>query len=85
MDLMLLTGLGAICALVFAVVAAAGILKKKPGTKKMEEISKHIQEGAMAYLMQQYKVVGIFFAILFLILFFISWIIPILTGGEEWL
>lgn len=83
-DSMYLTAIGSICALIFAFILARGIMKKKPGTDKMKEISQYIQEGAMAYLFQQYKIVGIFFAVLFSILFFISWIIPIITG-DEWL
>ena len=83
-DLMFLTGLGSLCALVFALILALGILKKDPGTDKMKEISKYVQEGAMAYLRQQYKVVGIFFIVLFFILGFIAWILPNITG-ERWL
>jgi K(+)-stimulated pyrophosphate-energized sodium pump len=34
------------------------------GTAKMAEIASHVRAGAMAYLKQQYKVVGIFFLVL---------------------
>jgi K(+)-stimulated pyrophosphate-energized sodium pump len=81
--LMYLTLGGSILALIFAGVLALRILKTSPGTDKMKEISDHIHKGAMAYLGQQYKIVGIFFAVLFVILGFIAWIVPMFTGGGE--
>jgi len=60
-DFMFLNALGSSIALIFALILAVGILKKSPGTERMQEISKYIQEGAMAYLKQQYKIVGLFF------------------------
>ena len=42
------------------------------GTARMKEIAGYVKEGAMAYLIRQYKVVVIVFAILFLILGFLS-------------
>ncbi|MCG8570826.1 MAG: sodium-translocating pyrophosphatase [Spirochaetes bacterium] len=85
MDLMLLTGIGSVLALLFAMYLAMKVAKSSPGTDKMKEISAHIQEGAMAYLAQQYKIVGIFFIALFILLGFIAWVVPLLTGGEKWL
>jgi len=67
-DMMWLTWVGSIAALLFALYQAISVLKKDPGTKAMQEISKAVQEGAMAYLKQQYSVVGIVFAILFVLL-----------------
>jgi len=79
-DLMLLTLFGSVAALFFAMILAIWILKKEPGTERMIEISKYVQEGAMAYLKQQYKVVGIFFAFLFLLLGFLAWGVPSIFG-----
>ncbi|HUV08133.1 MAG TPA: sodium/proton-translocating pyrophosphatase, partial [Spirochaetia bacterium] len=67
------TWVGSIAALIFALVLALSILKKKQGTEKMIEISRHIQVGALAYLKQQYKVVGIFFVFLFVVLGIVSY------------
>jgi K(+)-stimulated pyrophosphate-energized sodium pump len=87
---MWVTWIGSVAALVFALILALGVLKKDPGTEKMKEISKAVQVGALAYLKQQYKVVGIIFAglfVLFLVLSFalnlISRFVPFafLTGG----
>ncbi|MBN2544790.1 MAG: sodium-translocating pyrophosphatase [Spirochaetes bacterium] len=81
---MFLTLVGSICALLFAFYLAIKVLKTNPGTERMKEISSYIQQGAMAYLGQQYKVVGIFFVVLFMLLGFIAWILPNFTG-EHWL
>lgn len=83
-DLMYLIAIGSTAALVFAWFLAKGVNKKSQGTERMKEISNYIQEGAMAYLRQQYKVVGIFFFVLFVLLGFISWVLPAFTG-EKWL
>jgi K(+)-stimulated pyrophosphate-energized sodium pump len=43
-------------------------MKKAPeGTSRMAEIASHVRQGAMAYLKQQYKIVGIFFVALTII------------------
>ena len=58
----------AIIALVFAAVNFYSVKKKPEGTEKMADISAKIRKGAMAYLKRQYKTVGIFFAVMFVIL-----------------
>ena len=60
-----------IVALGFAFFFYRRMLKEDEGTPKMREIAAHVRTGAMAYLKQQYKVVGIVFvilAVLFLIM-----------------
>ncbi len=89
-DMMWLTWVGSIAALAFALYQAISVLRKDPGTKAMQEISKAVQEGAMAYLKQQYSVVGIVFvgvfallAVLAFVFRFISPFVPFafITGG----
>ena len=58
----------AIIALVFAAVNFYSVKKKPEGTEKMAEISAKIRKGAMAYLKRQYKTVGVFFIVMFVIL-----------------
>ena len=41
------------------------------GTEKMKEIARAIQEGAKAYLSRQFRTLGIFLALLTVVLFFI--------------
>ncbi len=72
-DMMWVTWIGSLAALIFALILAIKVLRKDPGNEKMQEISKAIQEGAVAYLKQQYKVVALFFVVLFIILATISY------------
>ena len=58
----------AVIALVFAAVKFYSVKRKPEGTEKMASISAKIRKGAMAYLRRQYKTVGIFFAVMFVIL-----------------
>jgi len=58
----------------FALFLARVIQKTTVKEKKIQEISGFIQEGAFAYLVRQYKTIGVVAAILFLILgFVLSW------------
>ena len=85
-----LTFLGALIALAYAAFTARRVLKADEGTDKMKKISHSIREGANAYLKRQYKIVGIFFAAMFVILCLMaalldgfSWFTPFafVTGG----
>lgn len=53
-----------ILALAFAFFFFKQMMKKDEGTDTMKKIAQHVRQGAMAYLKQQYKVVGIVFLIL---------------------
>jgi K(+)-stimulated pyrophosphate-energized sodium pump len=57
-----------VVALLFAFYKASSINKVSPGNDRMKEIATYIQEGAMAFLSRQYKSLGIFVAVLFVIL-----------------
>jgi len=61
-------------ALVTAGLMVRYILKKDKGTKEMQVIAKAIEEGAMAFLKREYKVVAIFAIIVTALLaYFINW------------
>jgi K(+)-stimulated pyrophosphate-energized sodium pump len=88
----LLWWLGPICsilAFVFAYVFYSSVMKETEGTTEMAEIAQHVREGAMAYLRQQYKVVGMAFGVLFLVFVVLAFlgaqntVVPVafLTGG----
>jgi len=47
-----------IIAIIFAIIMARYVLKKSPGTKKMEEVGAMIFEGAWAFLKRQYSTIG---------------------------
>lgn len=51
-------------ALGFAFYFFKQVMKESEGTDKMIKVASHVRKGAMAYLKQQYKVVGIFFLII---------------------
>ncbi len=76
-------------ALVFAWFFFKSMMKNSEGTDKMKEIAQHVRDGAMAYLTRQYKVVGMVFVILLVILTILAYMgvqnpfVPIafLTGG----
>ena len=56
--------LASILALVFAFIFFKQMMKESEGTDLMKQIAKYVREGAMAYLMQQYKVVTVVFVVL---------------------
>ena len=60
----LLAILGGVAAVAYGVLLTMGVLKLPKGNKKMQEIAEAIQEGAAAYLAQQYKTVAIVAVIL---------------------
>ncbi len=57
----------AIIALLFARIFFKGMMKESEGTDTMKRIAGHVRKGAMAYLRQQYRIVGIVFLVLCLI------------------
>ncbi len=79
----------AVLALLFACYKFFQVKKMPEGTEKMAAISAKIRKGAMAYLKRQYKTVGIFFAVMFVVLIvcavfkIVSPFVPVafLTGG----
>ncbi len=66
--LVILTFLSSVLALAFAFLTARKVLSFDEGTDLMKKISASIRKGANAYLKRQYKIVIVFFAIMFVIL-----------------
>ena len=83
------TFIGAAAALVYAVITAKNVLKSPEGTEKMKKMASAIRRGANAYLNRQYRIVAIFFAVMFVVLSLmaafslITWYVPFafVTGG----
>ena len=81
--------LGAVLALLIAIIFYKKLMKSSEGNDTMKEIAQHVREGAMAYLFRQYKVVTVVFAILFVIFAALAFVglqnafVPVafLTGG----
>ena len=84
-----LVPVASIVALIFAYWFFKKMMKESEGTEKMKTIARHVREGAMSYLKQQYKVVTAVFivlALLFAVMAFFglqnSWVpFAFLTGG----
>ncbi|HUS86357.1 MAG TPA: sodium-translocating pyrophosphatase [Bacteroidales bacterium] len=78
-----------VTALLFAWIFFMTLMKKSEGTDKMKEIAQYVREGAMAYIIRQYKVVGIVFVFLVVFLLILAYLgvqnpfVPVafLTGG----
>jgi K(+)-stimulated pyrophosphate-energized sodium pump len=68
MDLMILAPLSGVLALIFAWVLATSIIKKDPGNDRMKEIMGFIHEGAMAFLLREYKVLAVFVVVMSVII-----------------
>ena len=82
--------IGAIASLAFAVKFFKSMMKEDEGTTEMIKIAAAVRKGANAYLKQQYKVVAIFFVVIWAFLMWLAWgpgvqskIVPwaFLTGG----
>jgi K(+)-stimulated pyrophosphate-energized sodium pump len=80
---------GAILALIFAYIFFKGMMKNPEGTDRMKQIAQYVREGAMAYISRQYRVVGLIFVCLVIILLVLAYFkvqnpfVPVafLTGG----
>lgn len=79
-----------IVALAFAWAFYRAMKREDEGTERMREIAEHVRKGAMAYLKQQYKVVGIIFVVLALFFAYLAYGVGVqnpwvpfafLTGG----
>ena len=82
--------IGSLIALGFAYYFYRAVMKQDEGNEAMRDIAQSVREGAMAYLRQQYKVVGLVFLVLCLIFLFMAFVLnaqnkvipfAFLTGG----
>jgi K(+)-stimulated pyrophosphate-energized sodium pump len=67
LTILILVAIGAIA---YSLGLAKSVLRRSPGNEAMQAIAKAIQEGAMAYMVRQYKTVAAIAAVLFLIIGF---------------
>lgn len=59
-----LVPLSSVLALLFAWLFFRGMMRSDEGTPRMKEIAAYVRQGAMSYLRQQYKIVGVAFIVL---------------------
>jgi K(+)-stimulated pyrophosphate-energized sodium pump len=80
LTLVIVAAVIALVALGFAAALVKAVLGAGKGTEKMQEIAGAVQEGAQAYLLRQFKTLGIFVVIAVVVLF----LLPVgeITGGE---
>jgi K(+)-stimulated pyrophosphate-energized sodium pump len=85
-----LVPVSSILALLFAWFFFKQMMKESEGTDTMKKIAKHVRDGAMAYLRQQYKVVFIVFIVVTFLFAIMAYVLKIqnpwvpfafLTGG----
>ncbi len=72
MNLIFIVLIVSILGLLFAAYQLYLILKEDDGDEIIQKISNSIKKGANAYLKRQYKGVGIFFGLMFVIFLFLS-------------
>ncbi|MCD7936434.1 MAG: sodium-translocating pyrophosphatase [Tannerellaceae bacterium] len=79
-----------ILALLFAWYFFRQMMKEEEGTPTMARIAQYVREGAMSYLKQQYKIVGLVFLVLVILFAFMAFVLNVqnewvpvafLTGG----
>ncbi|RKZ19920.1 sodium-translocating pyrophosphatase [bacterium] len=68
MALIYLIPAAGVLALVFAAYKASWVKRQDPGDEKMQTIAGHIQEGAMAFLSREYRVLAIFVVVVTVLL-----------------
>jgi K(+)-stimulated pyrophosphate-energized sodium pump len=64
--------IAALGGLIVARVFFSKLMHASEGNERMVEIAGYVKEGAMAYLKKQYRVVGVVFAIIFVLLLILS-------------
>jgi K(+)-stimulated pyrophosphate-energized sodium pump len=72
LDITILSPIGGILALLFALFLFLSVKKQSPGNEKMKELSHAIRKGAMAFLKSEYKVLIVFVLVVSLLLFIAS-------------
>ncbi|MGH3647440.1 MAG: sodium-translocating pyrophosphatase [Micromonosporaceae bacterium] len=74
----IVAGVIALVALGFAAALVKAVLGTGKGTQKMQDIAKAVQEGASAYLLRQFRTLGVFVVIAVVLLY----LLPVHDGGS---
>jgi len=67
--MLFLAPIASLIAIVFSVFLILKILRYDEGTAEMRDIAESVRQGAYAYIKRQYAIVGLFFAVVFSVLF----------------
>ena len=68
--------LAALIGLAYMLMKKSWVMKQDAGDGKMKEISDHIYEGALAFLNAEYRLLAVFVAVVSVLLFIVSTIVP---------
>ncbi|WKY48598.1 sodium-translocating pyrophosphatase [Eubacteriaceae bacterium ES3] len=68
MELLFIAPVIGVVALIVALIFSKRVTAVDAGTDRMKELASYIHEGAMAFLTREYKMLGIFIAVLFVVL-----------------
>src|ERR1039457_2712252 len=75
--LWMIVGCG-VLAILYGIWATGSVLRADAGSKKMQEISEAVREGAQAYLKRQYTAIAMVGVVIFVILgFTLGWLVAI--------
>jgi K(+)-stimulated pyrophosphate-energized sodium pump len=75
--LWLIVGCG-VLAIAYGIWATQSVMSADAGSKKMQEISEAVREGAQAYLKRQYATIGIVGVVIFVIIgFTLGWLVAV--------
>ena len=75
--LWMIVGCG-VLAIVYGIWATQSVMSADAGSKKMQEISAAVREGAQAYLKRQYTTIGIVGVVIFVIIgFTLGWLVAV--------
>jgi len=66
----------ALIGLAYMLIKKSWVMKQDAGDGKMKEISDHIYEGALAFLNAEYRLLAIFVAVVSVLLFIVSTVVP---------
>ncbi len=76
-NLWLIVGCG-VLAIVYGIWATNSVLAADPGSKKMQEISAAVAEGAQAYLKRQYTTIAIVGVVILLVIgYLLGWLVAL--------
>ncbi len=75
---------GSVAALFYACKFFKAMMRADEGNDEMKSIAAAVREGANAYLKQQYKVVGIFFVVIWAFLMFLAWVLGVQNKIVPW-
>jgi K(+)-stimulated pyrophosphate-energized sodium pump len=81
--ILVFSALSALLAIAVGLFLMRGVLAADPGTPKMQEIAKAIQEGAIAYLRRQFKTIAVILVPLAFIVFITSTRVINEASGDE--